>query len=133
MRPVGVHGLRWGVQGPRCWFLGAGFRCRVPAAMCRVADAGVQSGGVQGPGRRDLVQGAGCNVLGAKPWAARARGTGRAADDEGTTELSLEDGAAAASPLAQKRTAGAICSRDTSWFGCKAGGKSCRQSTEALR
>lgn len=72
--------------------------CRVPAAMCRVADAGVQSGGVQGPGRRDLVQGAACNVLGVKPWALRARGTGRAADDEGTTDLSLEDGAAAASP-----------------------------------
>ena len=48
---------------------------------------------VQGPGCRDLVQGAGCNVLGAKPWAACARGTACAADDADRTELSLEDGA----------------------------------------
>ena len=48
---------------------------------------------MQGPGCRDLVRGAGCNVLGARPWAACARGTACAADDADRTELSLENGA----------------------------------------
>lgn len=59
------------MEGPRCWCLSAGSGCRVLVAIWGVPDAGVQSGGVQGPGAgswllnaRLWVQSAGCKALG---------------------------------------------------------------------